>query len=243
MAVYSELAPFYDLLFPPSEEQAAFLIQKLSDSDCHHLLDAGCGTGRHLEILAEQEFAVTGLEPEAAMALRANERLGDRGRVHTLGLEHSAELEEAPFDAVLCLGNTLAHLLDHPSLKTGLEALSGALRPDGLLLLQMVHFEKVLREKKNPFEPRDIVDSAGRELRFHRAYAFGEDLLEFHLLLEGENLKIEDRFPLRPWRLAELEPTMREVHLEIEGVYGNWKGDDRTKDSPATIISARKIRS
>ncbi len=238
MSIYSDLTPWYDRLFPVSEVQSDFLLQRLASANARSVIDAGCGTGRHLEILADTGFTVAGLEPEVDMAAEANRRLRDRGKVEILGIQDAAQVPGAPFEAVLCLGNTLAHLLDESALDQGLSALTSVLEPGGLFIVQLVHFEKVLREGRDPFSVKVLEDGS----QFHRSYDFSHApaRLGFSLRFENETLRFEDSFDLRPWTLEELSPAFEVRGLKIEEVCGDWSGTPRQPDSPASIILARR---
>ena len=52
------------------------------------------------------------------------------------------------FDAVLCLGNSLPHLLTQADLVAALRSMAGVLRPGGLLILQNLNYD--LRWQKQP---------------------------------------------------------------------------------------------
>ncbi len=239
MSIYSDLAPWYDRLFPVGTEQAELLVNRLRSAEARSVLDAGCGTGRHLEILADAGFAVAGLEPEADMAAEANRRLAERGRVEVLSLDQAAQVPGAPFDAALCLGNTLAHLLEEADLSAGLKAIASVLGPGGLFIAQLVHFEKVLREGKDPFAPKRLEDGS----LFHRTYDFSRApaRLGFGLRFESGDLRFEESFDLRPWTLAELRAHYSSANLDMVEVLGDWRGAPRGEKSPATIILASRL--
>jgi len=234
MGIYGQIAPWYDRLFPVSGTQAAFLVERLNKAMARRVLDAGCGTGRHLEILADDGFEVLGLEPEPEMAEAARRRLHGRGEVVTAGLD--AAPSDRPFDAALCLGNTLAHLRDDAGLRSGLRALARALRPGGLLIAQTVNFEKALREGRVEFRDREIEGG----YRFRRRYDF-EDAprrIGFHLEFSGPSLRLAETLDLRPWTLEDLRAAFLGAGLRIIESSGDWDGSPRGPDSPATILSA-----
>ncbi|MBC8367057.1 class I SAM-dependent methyltransferase [bacterium] len=238
MSIYSDLTPWYDRLFPVGDQQAVFLLHRLSMAEVCSVLDTGCGTGRHLEILADAGYIVAGLEPEADMAAEANRRLKGRGRVEVLSLQNAAQVPGAPFDVVLCLGNTLAHLLDGSALAEGLATLARVLKPGGLFIVQLVHFEKVLREGLDPFSVKVLEDGS----EFHRSYDFSRapERLGFSLRFENEAIRFEESFDLRPWTMDELDPAFEKHGFKIEELCGDWSGAPRQPDSPASIILARR---
>jgi SAM-dependent methyltransferase len=53
-----------------------------------------------------------------------------------------------PFDAVVCLGNSLPHLPTPGAVRTALIDMAACLRPGGLLLLQNRNFDLVMEEKQ-----------------------------------------------------------------------------------------------
>ncbi len=239
MSIYSDLTPWYDQLFPVGEVQADFLIQRLRSAGVRKLIDAGCGTGRHLEILADAGFTVAGLEPEEDMAAEANRKLKGRAKVEVLRLQDATQVPGSPFDAVLCLGNTLAHLLDESALVEGLTAMTKVLQPGGLFIAQLVHFEKVLRDARDPFAVKVLKDGS----EFHRSYDFSRvpQRLGFSLRFENPSIQFEESFDLRPWTWNELAPFFDEFGLSLEELCGDWTGEARHEESPASIFIARSL--
>jgi len=242
MDIYGRIAPHYDLLFPVSDTQAKFLREALEAGGARRVLDAGCGVGRHLELLREWGFEAAGLEPDPEMAERARERLDDETPVAVSTLETAAEAlaADGPFDAALCLGNTLAHLVEPEALAAGLGALAGLLAPGGLLLTQTVNFDKVLAEGRGPFAPKHVPDGEGGSLRFDRDYDFTEApaRLGFRLSLTGPDLDLEDTIPLRPLCREEQEHAFSEAGFAEIEAWGDWDGREWTGSAPATILKA-----
>ncbi len=92
-------------------------------------LDVGCATGDFLALLQRHGWSVAGIEPHAAGAARAAQRLGP-GAVQALPLEE-AVLPERSFH-LITLWDVLEHLPDPPG---ALVRLAHALAPSGLLVL------------------------------------------------------------------------------------------------------------
>ncbi len=61
----SELAQLYDPLDPDRGDLDAY-VEILEELGAHSVLDVGCGTGTFALMLAERDFAVTGLDPAKA---------------------------------------------------------------------------------------------------------------------------------------------------------------------------------
>ncbi len=241
MDIYGRLAPHYDQLFPVSEMQAAFLRARLAAAGARLVLDAGCGTGRHLELLRDWGLAAAGLEPDPAMAALARKRLGAGTPVAVVGLEAAAAALKGPFEAALCLGNTLAHLVAPGALAAGLAGLAALLAPGGLLITQTVNFDRVLAAGRADFPERQIPDGRGGTLLFRRDYDFAAApaQLGFRLSLTGPGLALADTIPLLPLVRAEQEAALVAAGFAPGEACGDWDGCPWRPDSPATILSAR----
>ena len=88
------------------------------------VLDVACGSGRHLRWLAEQGFAVTGIDRDAA----ALEPLGTRGRIVVADIEADPwPLAGETFDAVV-----VTNYLWRPLMPT----LAASLAPGGVLIYE-----------------------------------------------------------------------------------------------------------
>jgi SAM-dependent methyltransferase len=246
MSIYNEIAPWYDKLFPVGKSQGDFFRDLFTETNTRKVLDAGCGTGRHLEIFTGFGVTVAGLEPEADMVAAARSRLGRLGLnqkdapVHEAGLEEAGACFEGTFDAVVCLGNTLAHLGKN-NLSQGLAALAARLRPGGILVTQTVNFDAVLRQRRQPFSDIEIDDPNRGKLTFRRNYDFAEApaKLGFELSLEGKGLRLAETLVLTPYRIAEQEAALRIAGLECRRRCGDWSGANWTETAAATIIVSR----
>jgi len=79
-----------------------------------------------------------------------------------------------PFDALLCLGNSLPHLLTPVDLAIALFDFAACLRPGGLLLIQNRNFDAVLASGERWLEPQAHREGE-TEWLFLRLYDFERD--------------------------------------------------------------------
>ena len=86
------------------------------------------------------------------------------------------------FDAVLCLGNSLPHLLTPADLGKALDDFADCLNPGGLLIIQNRNFDVVLHNHQRWMEPQTHQEGA-QEWIFLRFYDFRPDgLIDFNIL-------------------------------------------------------------
>lgn len=151
---YDALAPMFDVMTDWDARLAVegpFLCAQLEAVAARRVLDFACGSGGHALWLAERGYAVVGLDISPAMIRLARQKAQAHGvdvSFEVIGPGEMPTLPGAPFDAVLCLGNSLPHLLTQDELIAALRAMARALRPDGVLILQNLNYD--LRWVKQP---------------------------------------------------------------------------------------------
>lgn len=146
--VYEALAPVYEMLASPrrvSREVDAIEAVVLGIGG-GTILDAGCAAGFHAIELARRNFHVTGLDISPAMIREARARAAAASvqiRFMEGDLSTAPRARGAPFDAVLCLGNTMASIGTMSGRIRALRAFRRAMRPGGVLILQMRDLSRI----------------------------------------------------------------------------------------------------
>jgi SAM-dependent methyltransferase len=108
------------------------------------LLDVGCGTGRHLELLAGEFGSVAGVDLSEVQLAAAAERLGPgiplyHGDMLALGsvVGDRPRAGQAPtFDVILCLHSSIAYLASAGELTTAIGEMARLLAPGGMLIIE-----------------------------------------------------------------------------------------------------------
>jgi SAM-dependent methyltransferase len=150
-APYDALAEVYDWLVPealltPTGSAAAFAPTIDALQPGSRVLDCACGTGTLAVGLALQGFAVVATDASGAMVRRTR----------ALAAEHGAELRtrvctweqlgetgwQDTFDAVFCIGNSIAHAAGRDARRAALRAMAGVLALGGLLALTSRNWER-----------------------------------------------------------------------------------------------------
>ena len=167
-----------------------FLLAQLSTlrqvSDHPRILDAACGTGMHALALAKQGYQVTGSDFSPGMVARARKNaieMNTPTQFEVAGFgELQARLGNTSFDSLLCLGNSLPHLLTPPERTIALRDFASCLVPGGLLILQNRNFDAVMATRERTMEPVSHFE-ANKEWVFLRFYEFRQDgLINFNII-------------------------------------------------------------
>jgi SAM-dependent methyltransferase len=134
--VFTESARFYDALYGFKDYDAAvrYLRAVLDETapDAGSVLDVGCGTGRHLELLRDR-YEVEGLDVNPDLLDVARERCPGV-RLH-VGDMADFELERR-FDVVTCLFSAIAYVRTPARMRAAVRCMRAHLNPGGVLLLE-----------------------------------------------------------------------------------------------------------
>lgn len=200
--MYEDFSADYDRFVDWGSRLAAempFIEKQLEAMGAQRVLDAACGTGMHAIALARRSYSVVGADASGGMIERARANAVDAGLADIRFLVASfGELAEAVgvspevrdehtaavprFDALLCLGNSLPHILNPADLSAVLDDFAACLRPGGLLLIQNRNFDAVLAEHDRWMDPQGYREGDGEWL-FVRFYDFDpDDVLTFNMV-------------------------------------------------------------
>ena len=247
-AMYDSLSSDYDRFVNWQSRlslELPFIIKQLQQVNARSVLDAATGTGMHAIALAQLGYQTTGTDISSGMIQKARanaisaearvqfEVTGFGALVHTFGA-HS-------FDALLCLGNSLPHLLSRSELDAALLDFALCLKPGGLLLIQNRNFDAVMHHRKRWMDPQSHSE-ANTEWIFQRFYDFDTDgLLTFNMVTlkrEGQGNWSQNVVSsrLRPLLQDELVSALSQAGFEGITSYGNLNGDAFDPESSGNLV-------
>jgi glycine/sarcosine N-methyltransferase len=172
---------------PFIEQQLQIVERKINRKP--KLLDAACGSGMHAIALARLGYSACGSDISPKMVGKARDNARAAGVNAKFiesafgNLKHDFQTEpEFPFDVILCLGNSLPHLLTIIDLRKALQDIADCLQPGGMAFFQNRNFDAVMEKKQRWMEPQNHVEGS-QEWVFLRFYDFERDgLITFNIL-------------------------------------------------------------
>lgn len=225
------------------KSELPFLVATLTHAGAHSVLDVAGGTGQHAIALAMAGFAASlaDISPEMVQQARRNAVVaGVTLPAYQAGFGELVGVLGASYDALLCLGNSLPHILDLAVLHRAIADMAAVVRPDGVLIWQIRNFERVLARQERFMGPQAWQTAEHEEL-FIRFYDFIPPQVRFNLLhlhRQGNgswNQTIEQTV-LSPWTLVELSDALAGNGWEDLFVYGNLSGEPYQKEVSSDLV-------
>lgn len=233
MDFYSMLSIHYDDLFPPGAKQQAFLSRYLPRSG--RVLDIGAGTGGYAAHMAASGAPVEALEIGSMYPLLAKRALERGFAALEMGMEDIAALEPEAYGLITCIGNTLVHLAGQAETAVFLKACRRLLQPEGVLILQIVNYDRV---RLRGVTELPLITVPEKGLRLRRHYQLEEDAVRFRTQLEsGEQCWCSETRLMALTRL-QLCQLLEEAGFESYQVNGDFSEAPWTPDSPALVVTA-----
>jgi SAM-dependent methyltransferase len=228
------------------EREWPFLRQQFELGNVHRVLDLGCGTGGHSIFFARQGLEVVGADPSPSLLLQAANNAAGMGNVRFVaaGFGELRQKIGGAFDVVVCLGNSLPHILTQTALQETIEDVSSVLRPGGLFIVQQLNYNRILRSHQR-FLGVSSGQKDGREVLFFRFYDFGEELLTFNLVTFNHHLDgwgfVTFNTPLRPILLSEVSEVLHNAGFTAE-YWGDYAGNpfDVVKSNDLIFVATRQ---
>jgi SAM-dependent methyltransferase len=203
------------------------------------ILDVGCGLGAHAVELAARGYLVVGLDLSLPMLSRAADEAQDRGqKINFLHADMREMSFEGAFDAILCWGTTFGYFDDELNRKV-IDRLMRALKPMGLLLLDVVNRDHVIRSQPNLvwFEGDGCV--CMEETQFNN---FTSRLHVKRTVILEDGRQRENEYSIRLYSLHELGQMLHHQGFRVAEVSGleATPGVFFGGDSPRMIILAER---
>ena len=272
---YDALAPLFDVMTDWDARLATegpFLRQLLDAAGARTTLDAACGSGEHALWLAQQGYQVAGADVSRGMIALAQAKAAAAGLgvpFAVADLAHlppqvppnSSEFPVSTFDALVCLGNSLPHLLTQADLAAALRGMAAVLRPGGLFITQNLNYDLRWRTQPRFFAAQGGVHEGQEALVWRFAdYDAADQRIAFHVALFRKAIEEAARSgersqpvkwdvqvhttPQRPLFLADLSAALTETGFAQIQTYGRMALPLEPFDSARSgdlVVIARKM--
>lgn len=202
-----------------------------------HLLDIGCGFGRHSIELARRGYRVTGVDPAAAMIVEAQKRALRAGvRVEFLQEEGECFTIAEPADGAICLFTSLGQISERGENSGLVHAVFKALKPGGRFLVEVPQRKTAVQQLKlqEQFGDEEQMTFIRREYDSNRRVVSEE----FRIV----NANDQARFLLvyRLFDQRELETLLQKAGFAPVAAYGNYQRSALREEDAIMLLVAEK---
>jgi SAM-dependent methyltransferase len=202
------------------------------------VLDLGCASGKRTIELARRGHRVLGLEPDPKALSEARESAaGETLNLHFHKADPRAISYRAEFDAVVLLGGALGRFPSDRDALRCLEAARKALKPQGLLLVDAInrewlmrHFEPNLWEQEEG-EKAVVLDDAEFDFETGR-------LVNRKTLVGPDGKRTPALDSRRVYALTELKELLSRAGFDYRQSWGGFDGSAYGLDSPRLVTLA-----
>ena len=229
----------YNLVYDHRDESEAARLVDLIEREVDpapdaHILDVGCGRGRHARIFARRGYRVTGIDLSADALEEA------RAQAEAEGIDVTFERGDMrePYcdgcmDGVVNLFTTFGYFDTDRENRRALSAMAQALRPGGWFVQDFLNAPYV-RDTLVPSTTRTV-----NGVEIHQERWIEDDRINKEITLAQNGHTDTYYESVRLYTPAELRVLYAAVGLEIVDTFGDYDGHGHTSDSPRFLVHAR----
>ncbi len=117
-----------------------FFRQLFENAGAHSMVDVACGTGQHAAMFHDWGLHVEGADISGNMLQRARDLHGEPPGLRWVERGFDEPIKSAePFDAAICIGNSLALALDRATAEQAIRQMLAAVRDRGVVVVHVLN--------------------------------------------------------------------------------------------------------
>ncbi len=241
MGFYEDFIEKYDSLISwknRSKRESEFFKTLFSKYKVKNVLDCACGTGQHVVMFNQMGFSAKGSDLSPAMIKKAKinaNKYGVKATFKIVDFRNLSKTFNKKFDGIVCVGNSLPHLLNDKDLTKSLNEMYKLLNKNGILIMQQRNYDMLVGKKKR-FFPMSI----RKEEIFFYVLDYFPDKVVFNVInLENKSGKFNvystEYNPLKTSHFSKLLRKSGFKNLKFFGNY-NFKKFDIKNDDILIIV-------
>jgi SAM-dependent methyltransferase len=245
MKLYHELAEYYFALennHRDIQQDISFIIKLLGFKKDPALLDLGCGTGEHLDLLNRAGFRCTGIDSSDTMLSIARRRF-PRG-IEFTRMDMADISYDSEFDAVISLFGSINYLIHDAQIESLMAKTGKALKTDGLGVFEIWNTSPLLKIKKKDIDLVSITNYRGAVIKRERGFKLWDNTdktvveVNYRYTINGEQERrtMRDRHIMRTFTTDEIRTFLIKAGLKVKEIYSNFLSEQYDENSNRMVI-------
>ncbi len=225
---YKDLAHIYDRVNQNKDyiKETDFLERILNKEDVKTVLDVGCGTGNHMQILEKRGFKCDGIDINQEMLDIARKKVkGELTQADMANFELNRK-----YDAIVSLFASFNHLKNLEKAEKALKCFKEHLNKEGILVIDL-HNPKGNGEKHEKFE--DI------ERKMKWKYNPETKIEHTKVTFKIKGRTIEDAHTMRIYSIKEMKSLLEKTGFSMQKAYENFSFNPASSESKNIQVLAK----
>jgi SAM-dependent methyltransferase len=247
-------AELYDLFYAdkPYAAEADFVhecLQQFGAGEVQRVLELACGTGNHAFEFEKHGYQVIATDYSEDMLARAQNKADERGSQieFRLGDMRTLDVPEKPFDAVVCLFDSIGYVQTNQAIGQVLDGVHQHLRPGGLFVFEFWHAAAMLRGY-DPLRVRrwtlpegELLRLSETTLQYDRQLAHVTYTI-YELNADGTYAHLQETQTNRYFLLQEMANWLEHFSFDTLKWYAGFQNDERITDDTWHIVVVAQRR-
>lgn len=224
---------FNDDTFARGAEEVQQLLELLGHAPTH-VLDLGCGPGRHALPLARAGLEVTAVDTSQTLLDQLDDQRGELA-IEIVQADMREFRRPAAFDLIVVMWTSFGYFESEADHVRVLDHIRSNLKPEGRVVLDLVGLEYLCHHLK-PVHLTEYDD--GRILVERPALIDDMRRLDNEWLLIDADRVVRHHFSHRVWSAGEISALLEAHGLAVEAIFGSLEGDIYDLDAERLIVVA-----
>ena len=210
---YTLMAKLYDQFYASKnyEKEVNFITNFVHNKDCN-ILDAGCGTGNHAQLLHNLGYNVHGFDLNIDMVNIANSKLQNKFEVGNI-LNFTTNKK---YDVIISFFAVFNHLKSYKEFKKALSNLSKILKNDGCLIIDLHNPQKNGTKK-------DIINNSTRIMKWRVSKIVKKEFTQITYVIDQKIFKTRHVF--KTFKIDKLRKIANKLGFQQIQFYENYNID------------------
>ncbi|MFC1717236.1 class I SAM-dependent DNA methyltransferase [Candidatus Poribacteria bacterium] len=181
------------------------------------VLDMACGTGSTAILLAEKGYLMSGSDRAMEMLLSARDKAEKKGIPLQLWQQDMRDLAVSqPYDAVLCLYDSINYITTEEEMKQVFTRVSEALGPKGVFIFDVTTEYNIVKhfDRQTFAESNEYFSYIWRNLYFHKE-KLCKTVLTFFLREDGDYRKYEEFHVQKIYSVAQIRKLLDQTGYNL----------------------------